>query len=246
MTGFSDYVVYVDESGDHSLTNINPQFPVFVLSFCIFPVRDYVATVVPKVQALKFEFFGHDMVVLHEREIRKSSPPFDILLNESIRERFMYQMNDIISTSRFGIVACVIDKERFRERRGGNANPYHVALEFGLERVFLQLQQRGQSRRPARVVFESRGSKEDKALELEFRRIMDTTRMRGMAETLLFHCAPKSANSSGLQIADMTARPIGLHVMRPDQQNRAWELITDKLVRSQEGRIDGYGLKVYP
>ncbi|KQV02211.1 hypothetical protein ASC55_07915 [Microbacterium sp. Root322] len=51
---------------------------------------------------------------------------------------------------------------------------------------------------------------------------------------------------SGLQIADMTARPIGLHVMRPEQPNRAWDLISTKLVRSSKGHIEGYGLKVYP
>lgn len=75
---------------------------------------------------------------------------------------------------------------------------------------------------------------------------MDKTRMRGMPETLAFHCAPKSANSSGLQIADMTARPIGLHVMRPEQPNRAWDLISTKMVRASDGRLEGYGLKVYP
>ncbi|MGO1803049.1 MAG: hypothetical protein ACTHZW_10575, partial [Microbacteriaceae bacterium] len=65
----------------------HPQFPLFVLSFCIFPVRDYVSTVVPQLQTMKFEFFGHDMVVLHEREIRKATPPFDILLNHEVRDR---------------------------------------------------------------------------------------------------------------------------------------------------------------
>lgn len=29
---FSDYVVYVDESGDHSLASIDRDFPVFVLA----------------------------------------------------------------------------------------------------------------------------------------------------------------------------------------------------------------------
>ena len=29
---FSDYVVYVDESGDHSLTSIDADYPVFVLA----------------------------------------------------------------------------------------------------------------------------------------------------------------------------------------------------------------------
>ena len=30
---FSKYVVYVDESGDHGLKNIDPNYPVFVLAF---------------------------------------------------------------------------------------------------------------------------------------------------------------------------------------------------------------------
>ncbi|OMH30091.1 DUF3800 domain-containing protein [Motiliproteus sp. MSK22-1] len=32
---YSDYLVFVDESGDHSLTSIDEQYPVFVLCFCI-------------------------------------------------------------------------------------------------------------------------------------------------------------------------------------------------------------------
>ena len=62
---YSDYVVYVDESGDHSLQSIDPNFPVFSLAFCIFKKSDFVETVVPSVQRLKFEFWGHDAAVLH-------------------------------------------------------------------------------------------------------------------------------------------------------------------------------------
>ena len=32
---FSDYIVYVDESGDHGL-KIAPLYPIFVLAFCVF------------------------------------------------------------------------------------------------------------------------------------------------------------------------------------------------------------------
>jgi hypothetical protein len=38
---FSDYVVYVDESGDHSLVNIDADYPVFVLALCVFHKRHY-------------------------------------------------------------------------------------------------------------------------------------------------------------------------------------------------------------
>lgn len=243
---YGDFIVYVDESGDHGLAQINPEYPVFVLAFCIFRVSDYVDQIVPAVERFKFEFFGHDMVVLHEREIRKALPPFDILQDAAVRLRFMESLSTIVATSRFGVVASAIRKDEFRERRGRDLNPYHVALEFGLERVFLQLQQRNQVGRTTSVVFESRGANEDQQLELEFRRIMDHTAMRGMPQTLDFKIAHKQVNSSGLQLADMVARPIGLKIIRPQQLNRAWELIEPKFPRSPTGSINGYGLKVYP
>lgn len=36
MKSFSDYIVFVDESGDHGLVSIDPEYPIFVLGFCIF------------------------------------------------------------------------------------------------------------------------------------------------------------------------------------------------------------------
>lgn len=247
MNKFSDYIVYVDESGDHDLTQANTDYPRFVLAFCIFPVADYVATTVPAVERLKFKHFGHDMVVLHEHEIRKSRAPFQILLHRPTREAFLGEIDGLMVEAPMTIVATVIRKNEFTERRGSKTNPYEVALEFGLERVFLCLQERGQRGCRTRVVFEGRGKKEDAELELAFRRIMDTTRMQGMPETLEFLCAHKQANSSGLQIADMVARPIGIHDLRSDQPNHAWDIIEPKIRRDpRTGNINGWGLKVYP
>lgn len=36
---FGDFIVYVDESGDHGLARMDPDYPVFVLAFCIFEKR---------------------------------------------------------------------------------------------------------------------------------------------------------------------------------------------------------------
>jgi hypothetical protein len=69
----SDYVVYVDESGDHSLISIDEKYPVFVLSFCVFQKHHYSHVITPALRMLKFATFGHDMVVLHEQEIRKKT-----------------------------------------------------------------------------------------------------------------------------------------------------------------------------
>lgn len=76
---FSDYAIYVDESGDHALTHANSPYPIFCLAFCIFKKSDYVADVVPKLQGLRFRRFGHDAFVLHKREVRKRENPFEML-----------------------------------------------------------------------------------------------------------------------------------------------------------------------
>jgi hypothetical protein len=243
---FGDYIVYVDESGDHGLQQINREFPTFVLAFCIFKVDDYINHVVPAVERLKFDFFGHDMVVLHEREIRKALSPFSLLLDAQVRLDFLQRISILVREAPFTVVASVIRKEEFKVRRGVATNPYNVALEYGLERVFFQLQEKNQVGRRTSVVFESRGANEDAQLELEYRRILDTTRVNGLAQTLEFRIASKQVNSSGLQLADMVARPIALKVMRPTQTNRAWDIIEPKLARSARGEIKGFGLKVYP
>lgn len=100
-------------------------------------------------------------------------------------------------------------------------------------------------------MFESRGKREDKDLELEFRRICDgaNDKHRRLPFEIIF--ADKRTNSTGLQIADLVARPIGLHVIKPSQANRAFDVIRTKFY-CRDGRtfvgenFEGYGLHVYP
>lgn len=58
--------------------------------------------------------------------------------------------------------------------------------------------------------------------------------------------ADKKSISTGLQLADLVARPIGLRVLRPDQPNRAFDALEPKLRRGTGGRVRGFGLKVFP
>ncbi|MGV0879255.1 DUF3800 domain-containing protein [Martelella sp. FLE1502] len=91
---FSDYIVYVDESGDHNLSVISPHYPVFVLAFCVFEKASYIEATVPAFQRLKFKWFGHDAVVFHEREMRQQKPPFAFLQNRDRRDDFMTDLNE--------------------------------------------------------------------------------------------------------------------------------------------------------
>ena len=90
---FSDYVVYVDESGDHSLASIDAGYPVFVLALCVFHKRHYSEQIIPAVEKLKFNYFGHDSVVLHENEISKQKGAFAFLSHRPTRTAFMERLN---------------------------------------------------------------------------------------------------------------------------------------------------------
>jgi hypothetical protein len=243
--GFSDYIVYVDESGDHSLEVINPDWPLFVLCFCIFPIDAYSAAVAPAIRKLKFEVFGHDLVILHEHDIRKKRGAFS-QLNQPAREAFMGRLTDIIAAADMTVIGVVIDKARLRARYQTPFHPYHLAMQFGLERLAQFLRLQGQDARETYVVFEARGAKEDKELELEFRRVCDGNNRDGQPLPLRIHVADKKANSEGLQLADLTARPLGLHVLRPDQPNRAGAILHGKLFRGAHNCVTGNGLKVFP
>lgn len=247
---YSNYVVYVDESGDHGLETLDENYPVFVLSFCVFHKRPYANEVVPAIETFKFRHFGHDTVVLHEHEIRKEKGAFRFI-DRAHKHAFYDELTEIIDASKFVLISCVIDKRRLRERSQLGSNPYHLALGFCLETLYELMEEKKQQEYPTHVVVECRGSKEDRDLELEFRRICDGDNRWG--KRLPFHIvmADKKTNSSGLQLADLVARPIGIATLRPQQENRAFEVLKTKFYCSGGRKrlgvgYEGWGLKIYP
>ena len=133
------------------------------------------------------------------------------------------------------IISSVIDKNRLSQKYAIPDNPYEIALRFCMERLLTRLLNHNQAGKFIHIIFESRGRREDEDLELEFRRIcanrdnwghgsMNFTQMR--FEPVF---VSKRANSVGLQLADLVARPIALSVMRPNQSNRAYDIIRPKM-----------------
>lgn len=243
---FSDYIVYVDESGDHGLTTIDPYYPVFVLVFCIFKKCDYINVAIPLLQLFKFAHFGHDQVILHETDIRKDRGDFAFLKSQAVKTAFLDELTSIIQKSPFILVSTVIKKEAYRQRYTAPENPYHVALRFSLERIYYFLTEQQANLGATHIVVEKRGKSEDDELELEFRRVCDGFNylQKSLPFELVF--ADKKSNSTGLQLADLIARPIGLHVLKPEQENRAFAIIDGKFYRNGKGIKVGYGLKCFP
>jgi hypothetical protein len=133
--GHGEYLVFVDESGDHGLETIDVQYPVFVLAFCIVSKSDYARVMLPAITEFKFRHFGHDQVILHERDIRKDSGEFAILRTRERKNAFLAELSNTIDAMPITVIASAIRKDKRVDRDTHPNNPYEIALGFGLERV---------------------------------------------------------------------------------------------------------------
>ena len=237
MVKKGDYIVYIDESGDHGLKNIDLNYPIFVITFCCFNISEYVNLAVPALQRFKFKYFGHDQIILHETDLRKNKEPFQFLrTNKKLRESFLSDLSTIIENIPFKIIPVVIDKSKLKTKYTEPFNPYHLGLRFGMKKLNEILLSKKQAEKEITLIFEKRGKKEDIDLELEFLRISRENEPFGLKKTNLkkityqFLLADKKSNSCGLQLADLTARPIGLKYLKPSQPNRAFDIISSKIL----------------
>ncbi len=221
---FSDYIIYADESGDARLRASDP-FPVFTLVFCLFSRDEYVSRAVPAFQQLKFDYFGHDAVILHEREITRREAPFVFLADVQRRGVFLNRLAHTISSLKFDIIATTIRKDRLIATKRDTGDIYAIGLAACMKQTKRLLQRRGASDGRTHIVIEGRMPKQNSRLQHEFDRIRDSEHDLDFGLVI----ADKRMNSTGMQLADLVARPISLNVMHPDQPNRAFDVIESKL-----------------
>jgi len=242
---FSEYIVFVDESGDHGLMTIDPHYPIFVLVFCILKKADYIGILTPRLQSLKMKHFGHDAVILHEHALRKGTENFFFLNSSDKKEHFMTELTQIIGEVTFHLGCVVIRKNELKENENPE-NPYHLALEAGLIQVDSFLSNEGVVGQKTHLLFEKRGKNEDGELKSEFRRLCEKKRDEGRGYPFDVVFVDKKANHLGLQLADLLARPIGLSILRPDQPNRTYEVMEKKLLPHLLEKQDGRDLRCFP
>jgi hypothetical protein len=96
------------------------------------------------------------------------------------------------------------------------------------------------------VIVESRGKKEDRDLELAFRRTCDGDNFWRMRLPFAIRFSHKLCNSTGMQLADLVARPIGQEVLNPGSQARIYAAIKSKFGGNAWGKISGRGPIIFP
>jgi len=89
----SNYLIFVDESGDHHLNKYPKDFPMFVLAFVIITKDEYCDHLLPRFSRLKLKYFPDVSTIFHEREIRKAEKRFSFPTNSEMRNSFYTDLN---------------------------------------------------------------------------------------------------------------------------------------------------------
>lgn len=242
--------LFIDESGDHSLTKINPDFPIFALLGLIIDEDSYKKTC-EDINNFKLKYFKSTNVILHSREIRKCEGVFSILFDLKIKEEFYKNLNSIITNAKFMLVSSAILKQKHIEQYGKLADdPYEIALTFVLERVLFELDTKKVGSKTC-VIIESRGKNEDQTLAKRYNELLykgssvvsSTRFVSKYNQELSFK--RKRENDIGLQLADLCAYPVARHVLYPSEPYPSFEIVSKK-IRSKNGKLEGFGIKIFP
>jgi hypothetical protein len=156
-----NYFLFIDETGDHGLTTLNPVFPVFLLCGALIaePENDKIKITFNQI---KTSLWGNNSVVFHSRDIRKCDKEFSILFNLKIKERFYNLLNEAIMQHNYTIIASAIQKDNYIKKYGKLSNDvYELALSFIIERAIFYLDDLIDNNKRLHIVIEKRGKKEE-------------------------------------------------------------------------------------
>lgn len=264
-TRFEDrYRLYLDESGDHVFREVaEPAHRFLCLLGCWFRNPDYLRfhNALEEIKSQLLPHHPDDPVVLHREDMINARKAFKVLRDDAAREAWDRRLLTLIAEAEFRCVAVVIDKDALRRSYGdAAAHPYHLGLGFLLQRFAGYL---NHFNRQGDVMGESRGGKEDRLLKESYTRVFERGVWMTGAHTFQSALAsrelklkPKSANISGLQLADLLGHPLKQWILRgagllegdaPPFAQRLTEVARTKLNRHlYTDKIEGYGTVLFP
>jgi hypothetical protein len=246
--GYMRYYFFLDESGDHGLSTIDSSFPVFVLCGVLISGKNY-DQLNESFSKIKDTFWEGKKVIFHSRDIRKCEKEFKILLDNSIKQKFYRELDEVVSTLPYTVIASIIDKDQYVKKYGKlKDDVYEIALSFLVERAVFFLDDLNAKVSPLYFIIEERGKKEDILLKKHFETLRNkgtyyVTPERLNSYDLKIEFRNKKQNVNGLQLSDLIAYPIARYSMDKERANPAFDIIRSKIY-SKDSRL--YGLKYFP
>jgi len=241
-------LLFLDESGDHSLDKIDPEYPVFVLGGVMVDEEYAKGELTQRIQKFKRDLFGRDDIILHTSDIIRVRKGFNQLTDKAFRQKFYNSLNDLMQSLEYTVVACAIKKDKHLAQYGLNAlDPYLMSLNVLIERFCFEIDDNNEGQ----IIAERRGPTLDNELELAWLnlKISGTQYLRAsdiqkrISQLIL---RDKKANIAGLQLADLVVSPIGRYVIGKSPMDD-WSIVESKFRRqpSQQDYI-GSGLIILP
>jgi hypothetical protein len=234
-----ELMLFVDESGEHGMRNINPEFPILTIVGCAFTLDDYRAFE-SDVIAFKQDVLGDSAASLHSRDIRKWEGPFAKIRSED-RSAVQERISGFMGRGKFTIISVTIRKDLLGVSYHDPKPPYELAVEYLLERYYALLRHSGMN---GTICPESRGKREDAAVADEYSRFREsgfhkTTPAEVQARLpgpIVF--GRKTDGCCGLEAADLAAYPIARYVLDPAKANPAFDVLRPKLYAGNKATTD--------
>lgn len=210
------YRMYVDEVGNPDLrSSDNPNHRFLSLTGVIIDLEHVRNRIHPEMEQLKrqnFDSHPDEPLIFHRKELVNAKPPFQSLKDPQRREAFDAELLEHLKQWEYTIITVCLDKKRHRDMyTTWRYDPYHYCMAVLLERFNFWL-----NRLSARgdVMAESRGGKEDRRLKDSYDRLwkqgtdfVGPEQFQNAFTSSQLKVKPKTANISGLQLADLIAHP---------------------------------------
>lgn len=231
------YHLYLDESGDHGLSFIDPKFPIFLL--CRVLISDIEFTFFhTRAKTIKMIFWNTSDIIFHSRDIRKCSKEFKILLDLELKSKFHKELNLLIKESTFSIIPSGIHKQHHIEKYGLlSSDPYELCLSNIIDNTVRIINGIADTPNQLKIIIEKRGKKEDNQLASHLNKIMANGTNK-ISRSLIqkfeieYSFKSKKEKNNGLQLADLIAYPIAKYALNNERENLAFEIIEEKIHQS--------------
>ncbi|HEY1682116.1 MAG TPA: DUF3800 domain-containing protein [Candidatus Tumulicola sp.] len=248
--------VYIDECGTHSLM-AKEEFGAFCLAGVIVRDKDLEAFEA-KWKHWKLENLGAELRKVHEPDVRRRTGSFWLGKDTARQDKVIASLSEVLGELDYTAIACVLHREKYLEQYGDDVmdaslprHGYLMTVHFLAERVAMALQHQFGGAK-ARLILESRGPKEDALIQYEFARLfLDGTAYLapGYFRRQFFpglEFKSKDDHVTGLEIADLVARPCADKVLDPRSDPARWQDVRKKLCQGQGTKHSILGLKVVP
>lgn len=244
----SNKILFLDESGDHSLLSIDPQHPIFVLGGIIVDEDYALGEMTDKLNAFKKELFGTTNITLHTADFTRQKNGFERMMERDFCMTFYRKLNLLLSELEIKILSCAIYKELHMEKYGVNAlDPYILSLNLLTERFCFEI---GNDGIRGHIVAEARDKTLNRQLELSWQNltVSGTRHLQAIdINRRIYNLSLKTKqdNLAGLEIADAIITPIARNLLSKKSRIDI-DIINSKTRKSSSGEIAGYGLIILP